>query len=72
MFLTTKIRPSDAGKARAIIAHSLQALGTDYLDLWLVHWPPSRRGDSRQLWNELLEIQADGTCRATSVSATTA
>jgi 2,5-diketo-D-gluconate reductase A len=68
VFLTTKIRPSDAGKARAVIRQSLQALGTDYLDLWLVHWPPPRRGDSRQLWNELLEIKADGLARDIGVS----
>ncbi len=68
VFVTTKIRPSDAGKARAIIHKSLQALGTNYLDLWLVHWPPSRRGESRQLWNELLEIRADGLVRDVGVS----
>ncbi len=68
VFVTTKIRPSDAGKARAIIHKSLQALGTNYLDLWLVHWPPPRRGDSRQLWNELLDIQADGLVRDVGVS----
>jgi diketogulonate reductase-like aldo/keto reductase len=60
VFITTKIRPSDAGKARSILGQSLDALGTDYLDLWLVHWPPSHRGGSRQLWNELIEVQADG------------
>jgi 2,5-diketo-D-gluconate reductase A len=60
VFITTKIRPSDAGKARSVLRLSLDALGTDYLDLWLVHWPPSQRGASRQLWNELIEIQADG------------
>jgi 2,5-diketo-D-gluconate reductase A len=68
VFVTTKIRPSDAGRARAIVRQSLQALGTDYLDLWLVHWPPSRRSDSRQLWTELLEIQADGLVRDVGVS----
>lgn len=60
VFITTKIRPSDAGKARSVLRLSLDALGTDYLDLWLVHWPPSQRGASRQLWNELVEVQADG------------
>jgi 2,5-diketo-D-gluconate reductase A len=60
VFITTKIRPSDAGKARSVLQQSLDALDTDYLDLWLVHWPPSHRGGSRQLWNELAEIQADG------------
>jgi 2,5-diketo-D-gluconate reductase A len=68
LFVTTKIRPSDAGKARAILRQSLRALGTDYLDLWLVHWPPPRRGDSRQLWNELLELQAAGLVRDVGVS----
>jgi 2,5-diketo-D-gluconate reductase A len=68
VFVTTKIRPSDAGRARAIVRQSLKALRTDYLDLWLVHWPPPRRGDSRQLWNELVEIQADGLARDIGVS----
>jgi diketogulonate reductase-like aldo/keto reductase len=68
VFVTTKIRPSDAGKARTILRQSLRALGTDYLDLWLVHWPPPRRVDSRQLWNELLEVQAEGLVRDVGVS----
>jgi 2,5-diketo-D-gluconate reductase A len=68
VFVTTKIRPSDAGRARAIVTQSLRALGTDYLDLWLVHWPPSNRSESRQLWNELLAIQADGLVRDVGVS----
>ncbi len=68
VFLTTKIRPSDAGRVRDILRQSLQALQTDYLDLWLVHWPPPRRGDSRQLWNELLEAQSSGLVRDVGVS----
>ena len=68
LFVTTKIRPSDAGRVRDILRQSLQALRTDYLDLWLVHWPPPRRGDSRQLWNELLEVQAEGLVRDVGVS----
>lgn len=68
VFITTKIRPSDAGKARSVLQHSLDALGTDYVDLWLVHWPPSERGGSRQLWNELIEVQANGQVRDIGVS----
>jgi 2,5-diketo-D-gluconate reductase A len=68
LFVTTKIRPSDAGKTRDILRQSLRALRTDYLDLWLIHWPPSGRGASRQLWNELLEVQAEGHVRDVGVS----
>ena len=68
VFVTTKIRPSDAGRARAILTQSLRALGTNYLDLWLVHWPPSNRSENRRLWNELLAAQADGLVRDVGVS----
>ncbi len=68
VFITTKIRPSDVGEARSVLQRSLAALGTDYLDLWLVHWPPSARGGSRQLWNELIELQAEGQVRDIGVS----
>jgi diketogulonate reductase-like aldo/keto reductase len=60
VFITTKIRPSDAGQASSVLRQSLRALRTEYIDLWLVHWPPSHKGGSRQLWNELLELQAEG------------
>src|SRR5215469_2543795 len=68
VFVTTKIRPSDAGRVRDILRQSLQALRTDYLDLWLVHWPPARRADSRQLWSELLAVQAEQLVRDVGVS----
>jgi len=68
VFVTTKIRPSDAGRVQDILHQSLRALGTEYLDLWLVHWPPARRADSRQLWNELLAAQAQQLVRDVGVS----
>jgi len=68
VFVTTKIRPSDAGRAHSVLRASLRALSTEYLDLWLVHWPPHRAGASRQLWNELLEVQAEGLVRDIGVS----
>jgi diketogulonate reductase-like aldo/keto reductase len=68
VFITTKLRPSDAGRERAVLRKSLRALGTDYVDLWLVHWPPPRAQLRRQVWNEVLAIQADGLARAVGVS----
>ena len=68
VFVTTKIRPSDSGRAAEVLRRSLRALGTEYLDLWLIHWPPSRRRERHQLWNDLLELQATGQVRNVGVS----
>ena len=68
VFLTTKIRSSDLGQEGAVLRQSLRALRTDYLDLWLVHWPPSRASDRRQLWKELLAARAAGYVRDVGVS----
>jgi 2,5-diketo-D-gluconate reductase A len=67
IFLTTKLPPDRAGHAEQTIAESLQQLGTDYVDLWLIHWPPRGRA-SLQAWRELLAVQASGRAKAIGVS----
>jgi diketogulonate reductase-like aldo/keto reductase len=67
VFVTTKLPPGNAGRARATITESLRALGTDYVDLWLIHWPPRSRL-SVPLWQELLAARDEGLCRAVGVS----
>jgi 2,5-diketo-D-gluconate reductase A len=67
LFVTTKLLPGDAGRAHVTIAESLRALGTGYVDLWLVHWPPRGRA-SVPLWQEFLAIRDEGLCRAAGVS----
>lgn len=68
LFLTTKIRPSDLGREPSVLRKSLRALRTDYVDLWLVHWPPNRAQASRQIWNELRRLRDEGLARAIGVS----
>jgi 2,5-diketo-D-gluconate reductase A len=68
LFLTTKIRPSDLGDEPAVLRRSLRALRTDYVDLWLVHWPPSRPNQRRQMWNEIRRLRDEGLARAIGVS----
>ncbi|HEY7147546.1 MAG TPA: aldo/keto reductase [Streptosporangiaceae bacterium] len=67
VFITTKLRPSDAGRERAVLKASLRALGTDYIDLWLVHWPPRAR-IGRHVWHEFLALRDEGLTRAVGVS----
>jgi 2,5-diketo-D-gluconate reductase A len=67
VFVTTKLPPGNAGRARATIQESLKTLGTDYVDLWLVHWPP--RGRSLvPVWRDFLAARDDGLTRAIGVS----
>ncbi len=67
VFLASKLRPADAGRERAELTRSLRALGTDYLDLWLIHWPPHGK-TSVSAWQALLELRDEGLARAVGVS----
>jgi 2,5-diketo-D-gluconate reductase A len=72
VFVTSKLandshRPDDARRA---FAGSLDALGSDYLDLFLIHWPlPTRYdGDYVSTWQVLEEFYRDGRARSIGVS----
>ena len=67
VFITTKLRPSDARHARRALESSLRQLGTGYVDLWLVHWPPGR-DELVPTWEELLSAQDEGLARNVGVS----
>jgi len=67
VFLTSKLRATEAGHERSALTSSLRALGTDYIDLWLVHWPPRGR-TSVAVWRELLALRDEGLARAVGVS----
>jgi len=63
VFITTKLPSGKAGRERATLAASLRALGTDYVDLWLVHWPPPERTLIR-VWCEFLALRDEGRARS--------
>jgi diketogulonate reductase-like aldo/keto reductase len=67
IFVTTKLPPSLAGRARATIEESLRLLGTDYVDLWLIHWPPDDDA-SPKTWKAMLAAREDGLAKAVGVS----
>ncbi|MBM2621427.1 aldo/keto reductase [Actinoplanes sp. LDG1-06] len=67
VFVTTKLPPERAGQERATIEASLRALGLAAVDLWLIHWPPSR-GRSVRVWREFVQARDQGLTRAIGVS----
>lgn len=67
VFVTTKLPQGNAGRERETLAASLAALAVDYVDLWLIHWPPGGRARP-DVWQRLLELQAEGRAREVGVS----
>jgi 2,5-diketo-D-gluconate reductase A len=67
IFVTTKLPPRNAGRERETIETSLEAMGLEHVDLWLIHWPPG--GEARpDTWQRLIEARGDGLTRAIGVS----
>lgn len=56
VFVTTKLPPNRAGTERKTLRQSLELLGTDYVDLWLIHWPPGA-GAGVDLWKALTQAR---------------
>ncbi|WP_326769786.1 aldo/keto reductase [Streptomyces sp. NBC_01591] len=74
IFLTTKLWNADQGYEAALRAFdaSLQRLGTDYVDLYLIHWPVPEQDLYVESYKALERIHADGRARAIGVSNFTA
>ena len=76
LFLTSKLWKDEMGYENALAAfeRSLQRLGTDYLDLYLIHWPRTDdlsaewRQLDRDTWRALEELYRAGRVRAIGVS----
>jgi methylglyoxal/glyoxal reductase len=68
IFITTKIKNDQQGYRSAINAfyQSLELLQTDYIDLYLIHWPKGNK--SLQTWKAMEELYEKGLIRAIGVS----
>lgn len=67
IFLTTKVWNSDLGYDRTLTAFhtSLDKLGVDYIDLYMIHFPLLRL--RKESWRALSKLVEDGLCRAIGV-----
>ncbi|RWZ49583.1 aldo/keto reductase [Labedella phragmitis] len=70
LFITTKLWNDDQGtdSAFAAIDRSLEKLGLDFVDLYLIHWPTPKKDRYVESWHALEQIAADGKSRSIGVS----
>ncbi|MFD0853456.1 aldo/keto reductase, partial [Actinomadura adrarensis] len=74
VFVTTKLWNSDHGYDETLRAFdtSMQRLGLEYLDLYLIHWPMPSRDRYLETWRAFEKLFADGRVRAIGTSNFTA
>lgn len=78
IFITSKLAPANQGaaKARQSVEESLSKLKTEYLDLFIIHWPgSSNKSDSpensklrKESWEALETLYKEGKLHAIGVS----
>ncbi|WP_030459589.1 aldo/keto reductase [Kitasatospora sp. NRRL B-11411] len=70
LFVTTKLWNADQGHDATLRAFdaSLDKLGLEYVDLYLIHWPTPARDLYAESWKAIEELAAEGRIRAAGVS----
>ena len=70
LFITTKLWNADQGTESALnaIDLSLDKLGLEQVDLYLIHWPTPKRDLYVESWKALEQIKADGKAKSIGVS----
>ena len=77
IFVTSKVWNTDRGyeNTKRAFAESMERLGLDYLDLYLIHWPANKKqfGDeakkiNAETWRALEELYAEGKIKAIGLS----
>lgn len=70
LFITTKLWGDDQGEAARVDAAldaSLERLGLEHVDLYLIHWPQPRGGKYVQTWERFAQLPAAGRTRSVGV-----
>lgn len=70
IFVTTKLINNEQGRDKTLAAFDRQfgALGLDWLDLYLIHWPAPSLNLYLETWRTLIELRDEGRVRSIGVS----
>ena len=67
LFITTKLWNDDQLNAPQALETSLKKLKTDYVDLYLIHWPQPAQGHYVDAWKALLKLKEQGLAKSVGV-----
>ncbi|MBW8730924.1 MAG: aldo/keto reductase [Terrabacter sp.] len=67
VFVTTKVWNDDHTNVPAAFDASMQRLGIEVLDLYLIHWPAPQQDAYVDAWRAMLELQREGRVRSVGV-----
>lgn len=70
LYITTKIWNSEHGHDSTLksFEESMKKLGTEYLDLLLIHWPAPKKNLYVDTWKALVQLKKEGRVRSIGVS----
>jgi 2,5-diketo-D-gluconate reductase A len=70
LFITTKLATEDQGfqSSQDALQASLDRLGLDYVDLYLIHWPAGEQGKYVDSWGGLMSCRGGGLARSIGVA----
>ncbi|OBF34265.1 2,5-didehydrogluconate reductase A [Mycobacterium sp. ACS1612] len=70
VFVTTKLATTDLGfqSSQDALKASLERLGLDYVDLYLIHWPAGEQGKYIDSWGGMMKCREDGDVRSIGVA----
>lgn len=68
LFVTTKLWNDDQERVAAAYQESLERLGLEFVDLYLVHWPWPQHGTYVQAFEQIAELQGMGRLQSAGVA----
>jgi 2,5-diketo-D-gluconate reductase A len=70
LFVTTKLATEEQGftNAQSACVQSLERLGLEYVDLYLIHWPAESLGNYVDSWGGMIQSRGEGHTRSIGVS----
>lgn len=66
-FLTSKLDPSNSSDPAASLHRSLRSLQTDYVDIFMIHWPGQQQKRLLRVWAQLEDLCLQGKIRTLGV-----